>query len=270
MDGWCCCARNHRRSVSKAEKSCNHPVHQANQHQLLWLPGRLGLVNLAAARSGEQAGRLPPCHPSPPSPKSQNSQVPSPKSQVVTRSLQLQPDLSACGGGGRTDDKTRDDDRGSRVSTSHIDFPQKLCPRITHPAARCCCCAVLTCRGCPCPAQACAPVGAAHWVCVRLDRHALLHPAARCTAAPCGPCLLVGLVAFTAGVPPGCCAVDPSVMHWPDSPIDGVICARHVGGPSEVTLFERIWGLLSGWLQIIFGSWVGLRWPWPWPWPWWL
>ncbi len=46
------------------------------------------------------------------------------------------------------------------------------------------------------------------------------------------------LVAFTAGVPPGRGAVDPSVMRWPDWRIDEVICARHVGGPSEVTICQ--------------------------------
>ncbi len=195
MDGRCSSACNHRRLVSEAEKPCNHPaplvsrVHQANQHQLLWLLGRLGLVNLRAAPSGGQAPSLPFLSPL--------SQVPSRHLQPATATRPVR--LRRRWQDGRQNTGRRP--RIARVSQSRR-FPTEALPSDHPPRRLLLLAAVLTCRGCPCPAQARPPVGAAHWVCARLGRYALLHPTARCTAAACVPGLLAGwLPSLPASLP---------------------------------------------------------------------
>ena len=214
MDGRCSCACNHRRLVSRAEKPCNHPatlvsrVYQANQHQLLWLLGRLGLVKLTATPSGGQAPSLPS--------RSPLSQVPShkiPKSQVVTCSLQ--PDQSkscppaAAVAGRTTKDGTTTADRACQPVTS-ISHRSSALGSPTPPLAAAGCCADLPRLPLPGPG----------WPSRRGGSLGVCASGPVCLVAP--GCALHGhrlragwLVAFTAGVPPGRGAVDPSVMHWP-------------------------------------------------------
>ncbi len=191
-------------------------------------PNALVLVNLAAAPSAGQTPSLP--LPSPKIPKFQ-VQGPSLRSSPAACNCNQTCPSAAAVAGRTTKRGTTAADRACRPVTS-ISHRSSALGSPTPPPAAAAAAAVLTCRGCPCPAQACPPVGAAHWVCAPGSgrRYALLHPAARCTAAACLPCWLAGLVAFTAGVPPGCCAVDPSIMRSPDWPIDGVICAGMLAG----------------------------------------